>query len=150
MTENEIIENHIAENIHRIEVIEDFMHSNSDADKEECSKNISVLTKINGLLQEIQQYRVITGITADDLKALEKDEIQTIGDVLNVFSEWYKYKAIGTIDEFKSLKEKSEPKKPIRKPNHDWTHEVITCPTCNGYLSLNEHHCRCGQKIEME
>ena len=55
MTENEAIEIHIAENIHRIEVIEDFMHSNSDADKETCSKNISVLTTINGLLQEIQQ-----------------------------------------------------------------------------------------------
>ena len=72
MTENEAIEIHIAENIHRIEVIEDFMHSNSDADKETCSKNISVLTKINGLLREIQQYR-----------------------------------AIGTIEEFKALKEKS-------------------------------------------
>ena len=56
-------------------------------------------------IEEIQQYRAITGITADDLRALEKDEIQTIGDVLNVFSEWYKYKAIGTTEEFKALKE---------------------------------------------
>ena len=59
MTENEAIEIHIAENIHRIEVIEGFMHSNSDADKDNCKKNISVLTKINGLLDEIQQYRAI-------------------------------------------------------------------------------------------
>ena len=73
MTENEAIEIHIAENIHRIEVIEDFMHSNSDADKETCSKNILVLTRINVLLQEIQQYRSI-GTIEEAEAALAKME----------------------------------------------------------------------------
>ena len=59
MSEKEAIEIHIAENIHKIEVIENFMYRVPDADKEKCRKNISVLSKINGLLEEIQQYRAI-------------------------------------------------------------------------------------------
>lgn len=59
MTENEAIELHIAENLHRIEVIEEFLRTNSDADDKECKKNIQIFTKINGVLQEIQQYRAI-------------------------------------------------------------------------------------------
>ena len=73
MTENEAIKIHTEGNIHRIEVIEKFMHSDINANEENCRKNISVLTKINGLLDEIQQYR-----------------------------------AIGTVEEFKTLKEKNE------------------------------------------
>ena len=59
MTENEAIKLHIAENLHRIEVIEKFLRTNSDADDKESRKNINILTKINGALQEIQQYRAI-------------------------------------------------------------------------------------------
>lgn len=57
MTDSEAIEIHIAENIHRIEVMEDFMNTNSD--DAVCRKNILVLSKINGLLQMVQQYRAI-------------------------------------------------------------------------------------------
>ena len=59
MTEQEAIQLHIAENIHRIEVIEDFLITNSDANDKECRKNIDILTKINKALEEIQQYRAI-------------------------------------------------------------------------------------------
>ncbi len=59
MTENEAIELHIAENLHRIEVIEEFSRTNSNADDKECKKNIQILTKIDGALQEIKQYRAI-------------------------------------------------------------------------------------------
>lgn len=59
MTENEAIELHVAENLRRIEVIEEFLRTNPDADDKECKKNIQIFTKINGVLQEIQQYRAI-------------------------------------------------------------------------------------------
>ena len=52
-------------------------------------------------LEEVQQYRAIIGLTPEELKLLEKDEIQTIGEVLKTFSEWYKYKAIGTVSELR-------------------------------------------------
>lgn len=59
MTEQEAIKLHIAENIHRIEVIEDFLSTNSDANDKECRKNIDILTKINKALNEVEQYRAI-------------------------------------------------------------------------------------------
>lgn len=62
MTENEAIKLHIAENLHRIKVIEEFLRTNSDADDKECRKNIQILTKTNDVLralQELKQYRAI-------------------------------------------------------------------------------------------
>lgn len=120
MTENEIIETHIAENIHRIEVIEWFMRSNSSADKEKCEKNKKVLTSVNGLLQEIQQYR-----------------------------------AIGTIEDFKALKEKSVAKKPhsISIAN-DIGNSMVECPICHArsdydVKSIKRGYCwKCGQKLD--
>ena len=51
--------------------------------------------------------------------------------------------------EFKILKEKSAPKKPIRKPNADMTHEEVTCPSCGRYVSdyTNKVYCDCGQHL---
>lgn len=72
MTENEAIKLHISENIHRIEVIEDFLMTNSDANDKECRKNIDILTKINKALEEIQQYRAIG--TVEELQKAEKEE----------------------------------------------------------------------------
>lgn len=59
MKENEAIKLHISENIHRIEVIEDFLMTNSDANDKECRKNIDILTKINKALEEVQKCRAI-------------------------------------------------------------------------------------------
>lgn len=55
-------------------------------------------------LEEVRQYRAIIGLTIDDLKALEKDEVQTIGDALKIFSEWHKYRAIGTVEDVEFYK----------------------------------------------
>ena len=78
-------------------------------------------------------------------------------------AEWIEelktYRAIGTIEEFKALKEKSVEKKPIRRKGmcyakaKDGTedYEIIEeCPTCKNRLyavSFNVGYCRCGQKI---
>ena len=59
MNENEAINLHIGENLHRISTIEEFLRTNSDADDKKCKKNINILTKVNGALQEIQEYREI-------------------------------------------------------------------------------------------
>lgn len=47
--------------------------------------------------------------------------------------------------------EKQIPKKPIRKPNADMTHEEVTCPTCGSYCSaFKNKYCDCGQKLDWE
>lgn len=73
MTEQEAIKLHIAENIHRIEVIEDFLSTNSDANDKECRKNIDILTKINKALNEVEQYRAI-GTPEECMAAVEKQK----------------------------------------------------------------------------
>lgn len=73
MTEDEAIELHISENLHRISVIEEFLRTNTNRDDEECRKNIQVLTKINGVLQEIQKYRAI-GTVEECQEVMEKQK----------------------------------------------------------------------------
>lgn len=73
MKEQEAIKLHIAENIHRIEVIEDFLRTNSDANDKECRKNIDILTKINKALEEVQQYLAI-GTPEECRAAVEKQK----------------------------------------------------------------------------
>lgn len=60
------------------------------------------------------------------------------------------YRAIGTIEEFKALKEKAEPKKPI---SIDVWGEYWKCPTCGKYVVDNwgckYKYCReCGTKFD--
>ena len=101
MTEQEAIKLHIAENIHRIEVIEDFLSTNSDANDKECRKNIDILTKINKALEEVQKYRAI-GTPEECRTAVEKQRAKkpkeyedkfygcpTCGNVL--LHKWGKY-----------------------------------------------------------
>lgn len=80
MTENEAIKLHISENIHRIEVIEDFLMTNSDANDKECRKNIDILTKINKVLEEVQRYRAI-GTPEECLR--NKDFLDFLADKMN-------------------------------------------------------------------
>ena len=45
--------------------------------------------------------------------------------------------------------EKQIARKPIRKPNLDWTNEEVTCPTCNRFVSeFRNQYCDCGQKLD--
>ena len=144
MTENEIIETHIAENIHRIEVIERFIHSNPSADKEKCEKNKKVLTSVNGLLQEIQQYRTI-GTVEDIKKGIKQSEEE--------FDMLMKYSSIGTIEEFKALKEKSTAKKPnqvSRVTDKDKFVGLIgRCPNCSSIVAEDNLVCEdCFQVLD--
>lgn len=63
------------------------------------------------------------------------------------------YRAIGTIEEFKALKEKNEPKKPILnnpKINEFYIKEAKLCPACHSYINnCSGDYCRdCGQKLD--
>lgn len=44
--------------------------------------------------------------------------------------------------------EKQIPKKPVRKPNYNWTNEEVTCPSCSRNVSkFRNKYCDCGQKL---
>ena len=70
--------------------------------------------------------------------------------------EIQQYRAIGTIEEFKALKEKAEPKKVLYEhiPKTSFTKEVshYLCPSCRSIFSFGgKPYCsNCGQKIDWE
>ena len=107
MTEQEAIKLHIAENIHRIEVIEDFLSTHSNVNDKECRKKIDILTKINKALEEVQQYRAI-GTPEECRAAVEKQKVDKeleshdekhilksclglMQDMVDEFAEWYRW-----------------------------------------------------------
>ena len=97
---------------------------------------------ING--KEIVLYREIE----TDLYRFSKDAVDML---LEALEEREQYKTIGTIDEFKALKEKATPKEPIIIDNRldevEWK-----CPVC-GLNVIEEppyqEYCqRCGNKLD--
>lgn len=84
---------------------------------------------------------------------------------LNALKEIQAYRAIGTVEEFKALKEKNEPKKPeyvdTRFRNHGRhigdgasLDKCYKCPNCNSHIFhvfVSETHCvHCGQKFDWD
>lgn len=72
---------------------------------------------------------------------------QTLIKAEEALEEIQAYRAIGTVKEFKALKEKSEPKKPRWYGHH-------FCPNCNSIVYVNggkDIYCpKCGQKLDWE
>ena len=84
------------------------------------------------------------------LEKFEWDDSEETSDALaticEALQEYPKFKAIGTIEEFKALKEKSVAKKPIERERNYLT--VFDCPTCNAELYSGQRFCdECGQAI---
>lgn len=72
---------------------------------------------------------------------------------IQALEEIQQYRAIGTIEEFKALKEKVEPKKPLPKGTHKGI-DNFYCPNCNHPLTNRHEQCElpycdiCGQKLD--
>lgn len=106
----------------------------------------------NGLINDmtlLNQYRAIG--TVEELKSMKENGAFTgieLAQLAAMQMRLKEYLAIGTIDEFKVLKEKSVAKKPVRKPNYNWTNEEVTCPSCSRNVSkFRNKYCDCGQKL---
>ena len=60
------------------------------------------------------------------------------------------YSAIGTVEELRELKEKAEPKKPYEHNFYEESHYYL-CPECRNILSSNQNFCEeCGTAIDWE
>lgn len=61
------------------------------------------------------------------------------------------YREIGTVEEFQTLKEKNEPKKPILAVNMMLKDKNIICPNCEMKMPLKFRYCNhCGQHLDWE
>ena len=64
--------------------------------------------------------------------------------LLKAFEEVEQYRAIGTVEEFKDLKEKNEPKKVAYQGEHE------KCPICGSFHVFGNYCTECGQKLDLE
>ena len=91
---------------------------------------------------------VIREIAGSDSKSVEDLEI-----AIQALKEIREYRELGTVEELKALKEKNEPKKPIRN-------DECTCPSCGTHNEVVEKrrntvafdtvYCwHCGQSLEI-
>ena len=120
-------------------------------------------------LEEIQQYRAmeerLNGISVKQVvdgfvKQVENEtqEEYKQGRILTnkEAEDWNEYRAIGTVEELKALKEKNEPKKIVinNVPKTSWTKATtkFTCPSCDRVIGFNGlNYCSvCGQKLDWE
>lgn len=68
---------------------------------------------------------------------------EALATICEALQEYPKFKAIGTIEEFKALKEKNEPKKIVKSETG------YQCPICNIWVGFRYEHCDwCGQKLD--
>lgn len=81
---------------------------------------------------------------------------EALGMGILALEEIQYYRAIGTVEELKALKEKSEAKKVLYEhiPKTSWTKEVshYLCPSCRGIFSFGgKPYCsNCGQKLDWQ
>ena len=98
--------------------------------------------------RELEQYRAI-GLTPELIEAMQGHNVALINDL-------GEYQAIGTVEEFKALKEKNVAKKVVVEhiPKTSWTKEIshYLCPCCRSIFSFGgKPYCsKCGQKIDWE
>ena len=105
-------------------------------------------------LEEIQAYRTIglSPTMVKDLIASCKKHEKNALENAHIVDE---YRAIGTVEEFKTLKEKAEPKKPIEmQPTSKLANGYSACPICGAVVGVNDingDYChKCGQRLKRQ
>ena len=93
-------------------------------------------------LEEVQAYRAIGTPT------------QIYEKIGGLDVELGKYASIGTVEEFKALKEKSEPKKANnverKRDEYGFIYQIGECPCCGKLVTDDRECCDCMQKLEWE
>lgn len=147
MDYQEAIEIHIEECKHRIDVVNNFMNTNEDADKKRCYENINVLETAISAMQELQELHD-QGISVERLKDIDfrKEVVEHINydAYMSMQDELEEYKQLGTLEEVGEAVEKQTAKEPRA------TNRCYVCPHCGLVTSLRakRNYCdACGQKI---
>lgn len=84
--------------------------------------------------------------SADTIEKLLEEVIE-LAQIAAMQMKLKEYKSIGTIEEFKVLKDKAEPKKAIFDNEDGW--EAYICPSCGKTVGEHQNYCwNCGQAFE--
>lgn len=113
-------------------------------------KKVKVLTEtFKNLLRRSERLKKYE--TIGTVKGYER-AIQSSVENYNLYREYkakvQEFEKIGTIEEFKTLKEKNEPKELAEHNFQDEVHHYL-CPSCRSIVSCNQNYCdECGQALE--
>lgn len=73
---------------------------------------------------------------------------ECVNFAIKALEEIQAYRAIGTVEEFKALKEKNTPMELAEHNFQDEVHHYL-CPSCRNIVSCNQNYCEeCGQALE--
>lgn len=104
---------------------------------------------VNEAIERLECMRLFMEINdkQNESKFLEDDYIAN-KMAIQALKEIQQYRAIGTIEEFKALKEKNELKKVIRLSDNEYYD--YKCPTCGmpDKDCMGKKYCNCGQALE--
>lgn len=74
------------------------------------------------------------------------DEVSEIA--IQALEEIQQYREIGTVEEFRDLKEKNTPMELAEHNFQDEVHHYL-CPSCRNIVSCNQNYCEeCGQALK--
>ena len=77
-----------------------------------------------------------------------KSQSEALRYAIDAVKEIQQYIAIGTVEEFKNLKEKNTPMELSEHNFQDEVHHYL-CPSCRNIVSCNQNYCEeCGQALE--
>ena len=90
------------------------------------------------------------------IDGLINDYTKSADTIEKLFEEIQQYRAMGTIEEFKALKEKNEPKEPDYEGDGCWGGRVVIdtwiCPNCEKHYEVDyddyDYCPNCGQHID--
>ena len=69
--------------------------------------------------------------------------------IRGLLKEIQQYRTIGTMEEFKALKKKNEPRELAEHNFQDEVHYYL-CPNCRSIVSCNQNYCEeCGQALKI-
>ena len=101
------------------------------------------MTEIN-LCNEVLENAIGVYRTLEEIEPLNPMNAVAV----QAMEELLKYRAIGTIEEFKALKEKATPKKGIPYTSSN-NHKFVECPSCHKDMDLYYDFCQhCGQSVD--
>ena len=96
---------------------------------------------ISGLLDVLN-----TGISLSTCHIEYAIQSNVLEDMISCLEELERYRAIGTVEDFKALKEKVEPKKVTYQIDTSG-HKHEKCPACGSFHVFGKHCTECGQSI---
>lgn len=119
---------------------------------EKAQKEAEQYEHISKLFEELKAYRAIG--TIDQInEVIHFLDLENDNGLINDMTLLNQYRAIGTIEEFKALKEKSMARKPLPKGTHKGI-DNFYCPNCNHPLTNRHEQCElpycdiCGQRLD--